>query len=559
MVDKSKELTKEENVSGETAGNETVATKSGPDLRVLGALFIILLFVIIVRVRIIDIPLERDEGTYANNAMAMLEGSPPYDEAYDIKLPGLFAVYAIILTVFGKTATGIHTGLLIFNILTVLLIFYLGKRLYDPITGTMAAACYAILSLSQKVNGFTANAEPLAVLPTLGGIIMLLKALETRQKKDFFLCGLLLGTAFVIKQTIALFIAFSGLYIIYTYIKNRPADLKRCIKEILMYSAGVFAPYTFICIALYFAGVFESFWFWTITWPSNYVSSVPLATGMQYFLMTTGSILQSQLLIWILALAGLLSMIWDRVNRKRAGFIIGFFIVSVLAISVGLWFYTHYFIFLLPVLSILAAIGVNAISRLFKKGDRILFKTGIPVLLITVSILFMIYKERHYLFTDTTTAILKKSYLQNPFAESVDIGNYINERTDPDDKIAVLGSEPQIYFYSKRRSASKHTMMYTITGGAAHIPTIQRELIDDITAARPKYMVYVNIQTSWGNPPSDSFFSWMQNYTSANYDVVGLIELVSPAITNYYWEEAAARRTPPADNWLLVFKRKELS
>ena len=48
----------------------------------------------------------------------------------------------------------------------------------------------------------------------------------------------------------------------------------------------------------------------------------------------------------------------------------------------------------------------------------------------------------------------------NPFPESVKIGDYIREHSNPDDKIAVLGSEPQIYFYSKRLSATGYIYTY---------------------------------------------------------------------------------------------------
>jgi len=37
-------------------------------------------------------------------------------------------------------------------------------------------------------------------------------------------------------------------------------------------------------------------------------------------------------------------------------------------------------------------------------------------------------------------------YSDNPFAESVKIADYLREHTSRDDTIAVLGSEPEIYF-----------------------------------------------------------------------------------------------------------------
>ncbi len=49
------------------------------------------------------LPLERDEGEYAYIAWRWLDGEVPYVESFDQKPPGIFAIYALILVVFGKT------------------------------------------------------------------------------------------------------------------------------------------------------------------------------------------------------------------------------------------------------------------------------------------------------------------------------------------------------------------------------------------------------------------------------------------------------------------------
>src|ERR1700678_1211250 len=81
--------------------------------------FAILLAVIVlfgvIRWRLADMPLERDEGEYAYSGQLILQGIPPYQLAYNMKLPGTYAAYAAILAIFGQTARGIHLGLLLIN------------------------------------------------------------------------------------------------------------------------------------------------------------------------------------------------------------------------------------------------------------------------------------------------------------------------------------------------------------------------------------------------------------------------------------------------------------
>jgi hypothetical protein len=89
---------------------------------------IVLGLVIIIRIRLLGIPLERDEGEYAYIGQLLLQGIPPYKLAYNLKFPGTYAACALIMALFGQTIIGIHLGLLLINTATILLIFLLGRR-----------------------------------------------------------------------------------------------------------------------------------------------------------------------------------------------------------------------------------------------------------------------------------------------------------------------------------------------------------------------------------------------------------------------------------------------
>ncbi len=43
--------------------------------------------VIVIRIRLLGIPLERDEGEYAYAGQVMSQGIPPYKRAYNMKFP----------------------------------------------------------------------------------------------------------------------------------------------------------------------------------------------------------------------------------------------------------------------------------------------------------------------------------------------------------------------------------------------------------------------------------------------------------------------------------------
>src|SRR5437762_167010 len=108
---------------------------------------VIILLVVAVRFRLREMPLERDEGEYAYAGQLMLQGVPPYKEAYNMKLPGTYATYAVIMALFGQTASAIHFGLALVSAASVVLVFLIGRKLLDDITVVVAASVFALLSL----------------------------------------------------------------------------------------------------------------------------------------------------------------------------------------------------------------------------------------------------------------------------------------------------------------------------------------------------------------------------------------------------------------------------
>ena len=53
----------------------------------------------------------------------ILDGTPPYRDAANMKLPGTYYAYSAILAVFGQTATGIHIGLMAVSLISTVLLY----------------------------------------------------------------------------------------------------------------------------------------------------------------------------------------------------------------------------------------------------------------------------------------------------------------------------------------------------------------------------------------------------------------------------------------------------
>ncbi len=185
--------------------NIEIKEKNKPDSQAvryftLALMTLIIVLVIVIRYRLLNVPLERDEGEYAYIGQLMLKGVPPYKSAVNMKLPGIYVVYAIIMTLFGQSPKGIHLGLLFANIAAIILVVALSKRLFGFTAAMVSGAVYGVLSMSSVVYGFAGHATQFVILTALTGIILLLKALENNRAGLLFLSGLILGFAFLIKQ-----------------------------------------------------------------------------------------------------------------------------------------------------------------------------------------------------------------------------------------------------------------------------------------------------------------------------------------------------------------------
>lgn len=518
------------------------------------ALAIIVLTTAVIRFRLVDVPLERDEGEYAYAGQLMLDGIPPYSQAYNMKLPGIYAAYAGILAIFGQTHSGIHLGLLCINAATILILFLLTKKLFDATAGLATAASFAMLSISSSVQGIFANAEHFVILPACAGLLMMVYARERNKLWMLFVGGLLLGIGFIMKQHGAMFVAFGGIYLFATLLKNK-TPLTKLISHCLLYIFAASLPFLITCAILAKAGVFDKFWFWTFEYASQYVSSVPFVAGMKRLGPSIARITSTSQLIWIVGAIGIACLIFGKKTKSNRSFGLGFALFSFLAICPGFYFRPHYFVLLLPAWSMLAGVALSSIFGWFDKSRYIIIARFLPVLLAVIIIGESFYKQFDYLFKLPPLDVARSVYGLNPFPESLQIAEYIKKNTDAGDKIAVIGSEPQIYFYADRRSATGHIYTYALMETHPYAIKMQEEMIRQIEENAPEMIVFVNISTSWLNRPNSNprIFEWFDNYIR-NYKCVGVIDILSATHTYYAWDHRSGYN-PQSPAWLKVYRK----
>ncbi len=504
-----------------------------------------------IRLRLLGVPLERDEGEYAYMAQQILHGILPYTESLSMKFPGIFFVYAGILTIFGQTSVAIHLALLFVNLATVFLIIFLGRGLLGLSAGIAAGVSFSILTLSPDLHGFWSNSEHFVLFPAVAGVLLLRTAND--QAIRFFLSGLLLGGALLIKQHAIFFFIFGMIYLGFRIV-IQPQSFKKPLNSFGIFAIGGVVPIALSALLYGLTGNFSDFWFSTVQYALEYVSLTSPGEGFENFKYNFAPILESNFLILELSLIGLVSLLWKMDSKEECLFFLGFFLCSFLAITPGLYFRPHYFLLWMPSVALLAGAGFHSLLVFFKH------KALIFAAILTLALGFPLWIQKDTFFSMPVFEVTRSTYGLNPFPESNEIAKYIANHSKEDDKVAVLGSEPQIYFYSQRKSATRHLYMYPLTEKHVYAGQMQDELIREITEARPVFIVVVNAPLSWVpvRPDFPSLLkNWAKDYLSNKYEVSGVIDILSNTETVYNWGDQAKTYSPRSRYHLLVYKRRK--
>jgi hypothetical protein len=351
----------------------------------------------------------------------------------------------------------------------------------------------------------------------------------------------------------ALFLVLLGpIYIVWSGLgRIRPSGI---ILRNIVFGLGVIIPFGLTCLLLWSLGVFGKFWFWTVVYAQGYASLVPLSFVPQLLARNAGEALGGSWPLWLLAGFGLVVGFWNKTTRATMRWLVSLLVVSMLALSSGLYFRNHYFILVLPAVALLVGVAINQLAPNKTTGAKP--TSLVPLSVLAVAVGLSIFLGRTFYFTESPTEICRMLYKANPFPESIKIAEYLRDHTGPSDTIGVLGSEPQIYFYSGRHSATGYIYTYSLMEAQKEALPMQQEMIGEIERAGPKYLVFVNVSTSWvASVKSESLIlDWAKDYTRQNYDLVGLVN-IAPDRTDYYFD-SVPESVSVAKNSIKVYARK---
>lgn len=516
---------------------------------------LLVLFTVLIRWQFLDIPLERDESVYYYAGKAALDGGRPYFDFYEMKPPGLFYSYAFLIALFGYSGTGAHLALLFVSLSNAAFTYLIARHFGGKRLAQVAATAFVFFSLNPGASGLYLVAEHLALLWGLPGVWLALQYPERTNKYLLLGSGALLSMAVLVKQTAGVFGLAVVVYWLIRWLQN---GREQSLKPLLWWVMGGIFPIFCAFLVVWAAGTMQDAHFWLYEYPQLYATSANDDKIGLYFKTSWKLVSMGYEGYFVFAGLGLLALWWSRLSLASKAFITVWALLSALTIVPGMRFYGHYYLLAFPAACIAGAMLFDTI------GKRITQKDTMPVLLLALGLLWSAHHIliNNNLYIRPPLRMISRVYSPgNPFIEHQILAEELKKVLQPNDTIAVFGSDPQYFIYLDKPSPIRHVYMpFLAKGQYPEALEWQQETIRRLKETRPQYVIFNSYPYAWlarydlENAFTREILLFLQQ---PNYDPYLFIEADSkskPAVVKYKVQQGMVTNKV---NYIQVYKRTE--
>jgi 4-amino-4-deoxy-L-arabinose transferase-like glycosyltransferase len=468
----------------------------------LVCLLLILVASFLLRMAFLNEPFERDEGFYAYIGQEILRGKILYRDMIDIKPPGIYYLNALIIGLFGPSATAIRIFTAFYGTVTIFAVHRLARYLAGPLAGLCAALLFGVFSSSPRIQGSSSNTEVFMLLPLVAATYYFLRGADTGKKIYYATSGLLSGIAMLIKT-----VALPQFMVLFLWIFFVP-EVKGKPLKILANCVSFLVPPLLIalmtCGFFLYHGAFDDFIYWNVTFILGYAKT--LISGLPLF----GVLRVLAPVLLLLTLLALSTCIWIVLKRRnfRCLLIVALLVASIAGVWLPQKYFNHYFIQLLPVLALLA--GIGSAKLLASKGWK--RYAIICVLILGFSYWIKSDYKFYMVFSPEMMSVYKYGTATIEIAQAAE---YVKNRTSSSDIIYQWGFDPGIYFLTERQSPNKYCSNIFVEYSKNPKQAIV-EVVESINLRKPKYIIV------------DAY--WAGACPSGHHEIVNIIN------RDYSWE-----------------------
>ncbi len=476
-------------------------------------LFLLWLLVIILRLPSLSEPYwYGDEAIYLTIGNALKFGQRLYLEIVDHKTP--------LIYYFASVPNQLWFRLLmsVWMLASSYLFWRLANKLFPSLkVALFSSVLFVFLSNVSFMEGNVPNGELFVIGFVLAGLYFLSKTTffnnwlqaESRSltSKDLwlsFVAGLMFGGGVMTKvpgifdaiagASIFAWLSLPGLWLLISPRSFRTPPLKQTILGGLIFVAGLLSPLILFTIYYWFRGSLSAFLEFGLLYNFHYTSNwtVPIDNiwlGTQFELLNKG--------LWLVF--GLLLTTYLSFIRSADRKLIWLSWWSWLALFAALLSnrpYPHYFLQLVPPLSLLAAAWLFTKSHWYSK-----LVASLPILFSAAALILLQFKlypfvDYYHQYLKLVTGQISQTEYHQQFNSLVGqnevMAQTIIDNSFSNDRLFVWGTNPMLYALTKRVPASKFTVAFHI-----HDLYAYQNVLQEVKLAKPSHIVVMKNETSW--------------------------------------------------------------
>jgi len=444
------------------------------------AIVIVLLTAALLRIPSLEQPFDNDCGANAYHARLITRGEPLYSTHHPAhQLPAIYYTYALAFALLGDSVWSVKAFLILWTVLTVALVYRLGRLTLGHAEGLLGALFYSVLSSHVFLFGTTAQNELFANLPRMAAVYFLVRGqIDDVSPRQHALAGFFSAVAFLFRASYlsSLFLAFF-LWVMASpwQPKSRRYDhlVTQCMSLAIGFCSGllpVFAYFGSQGLLRRFLLVFQLGVRYVKARGDTGVPVLRWFCGPFVALAFNNVVLLSFSLL--AAIRIVVEVLFHEHEEERSAVSYGpssmviWFFLSVLVTLVSKAGFLHYFLLIVPSLSLLAARFVirmyQDLSLRLASNSSAVARSALAIALIMALGLSTRQNARYY------SSYLRYKIGRGTFEEFLlegwpalgrillrvqVVADYVSVRTTPLDLIYVWSDDVQLYYLADRRCA----------------------------------------------------------------------------------------------------------
>lgn len=432
-----------------------------------------------------------DSGIFLYFGQQILRGQIPFRDLWDHKPPGIFYADALGLLLGNGSPGGVWALEYLSLAASALTGFWILRRAFGRIAAALSVAfCLGFLVFLLEGGNLTEEFALPLQFTALALFTISARRGWAGRGAALRACavGVLFALALNVKQSMVGIWAALFLWLAYRWLIQRDRGLGR-----VFVWAGAGAAAAQGAILLYYAAHHALTEYWQVAWVYNLIYSdvdpgtrVNALADLADFLTHTSLLFPLVIAAW---LAGLVLAVRAAARREAAP---GFpFVIALIDLPIELVLvstsgknYRHYFMSLVPAMTILAAWGVDQLARLVRRwGIRLRY--GLPAALIAaVVILWPSARDLSQLARPASELTITQTV------------QLILRETRPQDTVLMWGSQTVVNYLSGRAAPTRFVHQKPLFRAGFASPALSAEMLRDLQNRRPALIINTHLPST---------------------------------------------------------------